>query len=227
MAHPVIHAKSSAKKFGGKFEDYLHIHSWFDETKAWIGHSYHRAFRHHSEGVFECEKVFGPSFVNSDGKTVYTRYIGEQHIREDCNNYLPSAKEWIDALHNLIVYTYDFQVESKYDSDKVFTIVHDSNMSKLCISEIEAKLTVEKYQKDFEFWFNNFYDFSENLKKERYISSVLNTPHTAAGSKLHRYKGGGTYKKNIYKNISLKSKNKKKCNTRKPKRNSGILRSEA
>ena len=39
MAHPVIHAKSSAKKFGGKFEDYLHIHSWFDETKAWIGHS--------------------------------------------------------------------------------------------------------------------------------------------------------------------------------------------
>jgi len=100
MAHPVIHAKSSAKKFGGKFEDYLHIHSWFDETKAWIGHSYHRAFRHHSEGVFECEKVFGPSFVNSEGKTVYTRYIGEQHIREDCNNYLPSAKEWIDAFNS-------------------------------------------------------------------------------------------------------------------------------
>ena len=59
-------------------------------------------------------------------------------------------KEWIDALHNLIVYTYDFQVESKYDSDKVFAIVHDSNMSKLCISETEAKLTIEKYQKDFE-----------------------------------------------------------------------------
>ena len=100
MAHPMQHAKSSAKKFGGRPEDYLHIHSWFDETKAWIGHSYHRAFRHHSEGVFECEKVFGPSFVNSEGKTVYTRYIGEQHIREDCNNYLPSAKEWIDAFNS-------------------------------------------------------------------------------------------------------------------------------
>lgn len=59
-------------------------------------------------------------------------------------------KEWIHTLHNIIIYTYDFQVESKYDSDKVFTIVHDSNMSKLCTSESEAKLTVEKYQKDFE-----------------------------------------------------------------------------
>ena len=37
----------------------------------------------------------------------------------------------------------------KYDSDKIFTIVHDSNMSKLCTSEIEAKITVEKYQKDY------------------------------------------------------------------------------
>jgi hypothetical protein len=44
------------------------------------------------------EKVFGPSFVNSDGKTVYTRYVGEQHVKEDCWNYIPTAKEWIDAM---------------------------------------------------------------------------------------------------------------------------------
>jgi hypothetical protein len=55
-------------------------------------------FRHHSEGVFEMEKKFGMSFVNSDGKTVYTRYVGEQHVREDCYNHLPSAKEWLMAL---------------------------------------------------------------------------------------------------------------------------------
>jgi hypothetical protein len=100
MAHPLIHSKSSAKKFGGVPEDYLHIHNWFDATKSWIAHTHHRAFRHHSEGIFECEKVFGESFVNSDGKTVYVRYIGEQHVKEDCNNYIPTAKEWIDAFHN-------------------------------------------------------------------------------------------------------------------------------
>ena len=46
MAHPMLHAKSSVKKFGGKVEDYIHIHNWFDETKAWYGHSNHRIFRH-------------------------------------------------------------------------------------------------------------------------------------------------------------------------------------
>ena len=98
MAHPILHAKSSAKKFGGKWEDYIHIHNWLDETKGWYGHSLHRAFRHHSEGIFECEQRFGISFTNSDGKTVYTRYVGEQHVKEDCNGYIPSAKEWLDMI---------------------------------------------------------------------------------------------------------------------------------
>jgi hypothetical protein len=40
------------------------------------------------------EKKFGSEFTNSDGKIVYTRYVGEQHVKEDCNNYIPSAKEW-------------------------------------------------------------------------------------------------------------------------------------
>jgi hypothetical protein len=95
MAHPNLHAKSSVRKFGGKIEDYINIHNWFDETKGWIGNSSHRMFRHHSEGIFEAEKIFGESFTNSDGKTVYTRYVGEQHVKEDCNNYIPTAKEWL------------------------------------------------------------------------------------------------------------------------------------
>ena len=31
-------------------------------------------------------------------KIVYTRYVGEQHVKEDCNNYIPSAKEWITNI---------------------------------------------------------------------------------------------------------------------------------
>jgi hypothetical protein len=100
MAHPILHAKSSVKKFGGKWEDYIHLHEWLDETKAWCGHSTHRMFRHHSEGIFEMEKRFGPSFINSDDIVVYTRYVGEQHVKEDCNGYIPTAKEWIDAIQN-------------------------------------------------------------------------------------------------------------------------------
>lgn len=100
MAHPLLHAKSSAKKFGGKPEDYIHLHEWLDETKGWIGSSTHRMFRHHSEGIFEMERLFGPSFTNSDGKVVYTRYVGEQHVKEDCYGYLPSAKEWLNSINS-------------------------------------------------------------------------------------------------------------------------------
>ncbi len=99
MSHPLEHAKSSVRRWGGQVSDYQLIHEWFDETKAWIGHSKHRMFRHHSEGIFECEKKFGPSFENSEGKTVYTRYVGEQHVKEDCNGYIPSAKEWVDNIN--------------------------------------------------------------------------------------------------------------------------------
>jgi hypothetical protein len=94
--HPYDHSRSSAKKWGGSPDEYLKIHEWFDATKEWVGHSIHRMFRHHSEGIFECEKVFGPFFINSVGKRVFTRYLGEQHVKEDCNGHLPSAKEWLD-----------------------------------------------------------------------------------------------------------------------------------
>ncbi len=98
MAHPFDHSRSSAKKYGGEPEEYLKYHEWFDETKGWVGHSLHRMFRHHSEGIFELEKIFGKYFVNSVGKRVYTRYIGEQHVKEDCNGHIPSAKEWLDCI---------------------------------------------------------------------------------------------------------------------------------
>ena len=98
MAHPLEHCKSSVRKWGGRPLDYQAIHEWLDETKAWVGHSMHRMFRHHSEGIFECEKVFGASFINFDGKTVYTRYVAEQHVKEDCNGYIPTAKEWVDMI---------------------------------------------------------------------------------------------------------------------------------
>lgn len=98
MAHPYDHARSSAKKWGGDPEEYMFIHQWFDETKAWVGHSDHRMFRHHSEGIFQAEEIFGEYFTNTVGKKVMVRYVGEQHVKEDCNNYIPSAKEWILAM---------------------------------------------------------------------------------------------------------------------------------
>lgn len=54
-----------------------------------------------------------------------------------------------DFLHELIYYVYTFQFVSGYDSDAVFKIVHDSNMSKLCKDETEAQLTVKDYEQKY------------------------------------------------------------------------------
>lgn len=59
MAHPVEHAQSSARKFGGRPEDYLAIHRWFDESKAFFPDFRHRALRHHAEGIFLAERIWG------------------------------------------------------------------------------------------------------------------------------------------------------------------------
>ncbi len=97
MAHPLKHAQSSAKRFGGKPEDYLPIHDWFDETKAFLADFRHRALRHHAEGIFLCEQIFGVSITNSDGKEIPVRYIGEQHVKEDLGR-IPTAQDWLTHI---------------------------------------------------------------------------------------------------------------------------------
>ena len=100
--NPVIHSKSSAKKFGGKWEDYLHIHEWFDETKKVIAHPGHRMLRHHAFGIFECQKVFGDIIKTTtpSGKPleIPTRLVAEQHVREDCGGRIPSVQDWVMNL---------------------------------------------------------------------------------------------------------------------------------
>lgn len=96
--HPGDHARTSVRFWGGKVEDYLHVHNWFDATKEHFADYRHRALRHHSEGIFECERLFGVSFVNSDGKTVYVRYVAEQHIKEDCGGKIPTIADWLRCI---------------------------------------------------------------------------------------------------------------------------------
>jgi hypothetical protein len=97
MAHPLKHAEISAKKFGGEPADYIGIHNWFDESKAYVADFRHRALRHHSDGIFLAEKIFGLAITNSDGKQVPVRYIGEQHVKDDLGR-IPTVQDWIREL---------------------------------------------------------------------------------------------------------------------------------
>lgn len=98
MAHPYHHAESSARKFGGVASDYQHIHDWFDASKEHLAFFTHRAHRHHTAGIFEAERLFGHTLINSAGRVIPTRWIGEQHVREDCQGRIPSLADWLGRI---------------------------------------------------------------------------------------------------------------------------------
>jgi len=106
MSTAIHHAMSSAKKYGGKPEDYLHIHEWFDQTKRDNWHFTHRMILHHTLGIEICEQVFGPYITvvtgtRKDGtertKNVPIRWIGEQHMREDFG-FVPTPRDWMQTI---------------------------------------------------------------------------------------------------------------------------------
>ena len=97
MAHPWHHAESSARKFGGRPEDYLFLHDWLDGSKLILADLRHRALRHHAEGCFAAEALFGPTIPLSDGRRVPLRPVAERHIVEDLGR-VPSFADWARAI---------------------------------------------------------------------------------------------------------------------------------
>jgi hypothetical protein len=104
MSHPYHHAISSAKTHGGKWEDYIELHNWFDETKAHYPDMRHRVLRHHAEGIFWAEEKFGVVITNSNGKNIPVRTLGEQHIKEDIG-FIPTIKDYLDNM-NIVDWMY-------------------------------------------------------------------------------------------------------------------------
>ena len=97
MSNPQVHAERSAKRWDGTAEDYLAIHCWFDATKAHVPDNRHRMVLHNGFGIALAEQVFGIQLVNSAGKRVFVRDIGEQHVLEDLG-CIPSLAECLEEL---------------------------------------------------------------------------------------------------------------------------------
>lgn len=91
---PLIHSKSSVKKYGGVVEDYLPIHNFMDSTKIALPDARHRAVLHTAFGCFLVEQLFGVYIVNSQGKTVSTRDVAEDHIIEDLG-FIPTMEHFL------------------------------------------------------------------------------------------------------------------------------------
>lgn len=107
---PYIHAKNSAKKFGGIPSDYQAIHDFIDSSKAHVPDMRHRALLHHSFGCYLVEQIFGhievkpdgstikmPYIINSEGKHISVRDVAESHIIEDLG-FIPTPQDYLKEL---------------------------------------------------------------------------------------------------------------------------------
>lgn len=94
---PRKHAETSARKHGGKPEDYQALHDFFDKTKAVVADMRHRIFLHNAFGIFLLEQQFGETMTNSDGKIVSVRTIGEEHVLADMG-FIPSLQDVLERM---------------------------------------------------------------------------------------------------------------------------------
>lgn len=112
MSKPIIHAQSSVRKWGGNLNDYEPIHSFMDSSKGSMADNRHRALTHNSwflSNILERVKFSNsgpetndhrfPTIINSDGRSVSVRDIGEQHCLEDFGNkFIPSAQDYLAEM---------------------------------------------------------------------------------------------------------------------------------
>lgn len=94
---PLQHAQISRKKHGGKWQDYIEVHSFLDSTKAACAHFKHRFFLHHVEGIELGVKIFGQNLVRSEVKAVEIRQLLTEHLIENVGSVV-SVEDWAQDL---------------------------------------------------------------------------------------------------------------------------------
>ncbi len=83
--------------WGGTADEYMALHQWMDSSKAITADFRHWALRHHTEGIFLLETLYGVTLTLSTGRVVPVRLIGEQHVREDLG-FIPGFADWVRCI---------------------------------------------------------------------------------------------------------------------------------
>lgn len=94
---PLLHARISYKRYGGKIDDYLPIHNFIDSSKAAVPDVRHRAVLHSAFGCFLVEQVFGTYITNSENKQISVRDIAEEHIIQDLG-FIPTLEKYLNNM---------------------------------------------------------------------------------------------------------------------------------
>jgi predicted HAD superfamily Cof-like phosphohydrolase len=109
-------------------------------------------------------------------------------IREEMKELEDAVKEkdmveTIDALADILYVVYGMGASFGIDMDEAFDIVHKSNMSKLCYTEEDAQITVQKYKEERPQRYDSpyYYKFAKGVY-------IVKNKSTGKVLKNHKYK---------------------------------------
>jgi len=98
---PLQHARITAHRFGGKWQDWIAIHDWIDRSKAIFPSMQHRMLLHSDFGEWLAIRIHGEKIWAEDRTFISTRDLFRDHQMEDLGRVVILA-EWlreIDAVY--------------------------------------------------------------------------------------------------------------------------------
>jgi hypothetical protein len=105
MGDPLKHSKSSAERFGGTADDYLHIHTLMDTSKLILAEWRHRALFQNTFGIqwhdeFDETYIIPKEYINTHWENFLRMYSNEL-------KYITELYESLNISTKTIVYTED------------------------------------------------------------------------------------------------------------------------
>jgi hypothetical protein len=94
---PLQHARITAHRYGGEWQDWIAIHDWIDRSKAIFPSRQHRMFLHSDFGEWLTVKIHGEPIRAKDGTVISTCDLFYDHQVEDLGRVITLA-EWLHGV---------------------------------------------------------------------------------------------------------------------------------
>jgi hypothetical protein len=94
---PLQHARITAHRYGGEWQDWIAIHNWIDRSKMIFPSMQHRMLLHSDFGEWLAVRIHGEKIGAEDGTVIPTRDLFRDHQVEDLGRVVTLA-EWLREI---------------------------------------------------------------------------------------------------------------------------------
>ncbi|USA52896.1 hypothetical protein NDN13_15795 [Acinetobacter sp. C32I] len=166
------HARISAKRWGGKPEDYYELHAFIDSTKSLCSDARHRIL-HTLWGINSVVvPVFGHSIQNSAGKSIDIKDLCERdHLLVDYQQrFIPTLNDFVNAIDvRQLPKNFEQHLEQLHHD-----YVQDKILSQLMLSPLALTGKLHSLLLTHNSWF--IYDILPRIEQQPKLDNIVYSP---------------------------------------------------